>query len=58
MDATATVRVNVEPGGAAVVAHVELHALGAFADRSRLGDALSERNVPEVNAVRCTTAAR
>ena len=31
----------VEPGGAGVVAHVGLHALGCFADRLGLGDCLS-----------------
>jgi hypothetical protein len=33
----------VEPGGTGVVAHVGLHALGSFADRLGLGDALSQR---------------
>ncbi|MGQ0617329.1 MAG: IS1380 family transposase [Acidimicrobiia bacterium] len=33
----------VEPGGDQVVAHVGLHALGAFADRLGLGDSLSAR---------------
>jgi hypothetical protein len=33
----------VEPGGTGVVAHVGLHALGSFADRLGLGDALSAR---------------
>jgi hypothetical protein len=33
----------VEPGGAGVVAHVGLHALGSFADRLGLGGALSSR---------------
>ncbi len=41
MNGTSTRRVVVEPGGAGVVAHVGLHALGAFADRMGLGDALS-----------------
>jgi hypothetical protein len=36
-------RVVVEPGGTGVVAHVGLHALGSFADRLGLGDALSSR---------------
>ncbi len=31
----------MEPGGTGVVAHVGLHALGSFADRLGLGDALS-----------------
>ena len=41
MNGTSTRRVKVEPGGAGVVAHVGLHALGTFADRLGLGDALS-----------------
>ena len=41
MNGTSTRRVVVEPGGAGVVAHVGLHALGRFADRVGLGDALS-----------------
>lgn len=41
MDVTCTRRVVVEPGGAGVVAHVGLHALGSFADRLGLSDALS-----------------
>jgi hypothetical protein len=36
-----TVPVVVETGGDQVAAHVGLHALGAFADRLRLGDCLS-----------------
>ncbi len=43
MNGTSTRRVIVEPGGAGVVAHVGLHALGCFADRLGLGDALSSR---------------
>jgi hypothetical protein len=35
--------VAIEAGGEGVVAHVGLHALGALADRLRLGDALSAR---------------
>lgn len=46
MNGTSTRRVVVEPGGAGVVAHVGLHALGAFADRMGLGDALSARIPP------------
>ncbi len=46
MNATATNRVTVEPGGAGVVAHVGLHALGAFADRLKLGSLLSSRIAP------------
>ena len=36
----------IEAGGEGVVAHVGLHALGAFADRLGLGDALSARIPP------------
>jgi DDE family transposase len=43
VDANSTRRVEVEAGGAGVVAHVGLHALGAFADRLGLGPALSAR---------------
>lgn len=43
MDANSTVRVKVEGGGDQVVAHVGLHALGAFADRLGLGHSLSAR---------------
>jgi hypothetical protein len=43
MNATSTRRVRVEGGGRGVVAHVGLHALGAFADRIGLGDSLSAR---------------
>jgi Transposase DDE domain group 1 len=38
--------VAIEAGGEGVVAHVGLHALGAFADRVGLGDALSARIPP------------
>lgn len=41
MNGNSTRRVVVEPGGTGVVAHVGLHALGRFADRLGLGDALS-----------------
>jgi len=41
VNANSTRRVVVEPGGTGVAAHVGLHALGAFADRLGLGDALS-----------------
>lgn len=41
MHGNSTVPVVVEPGGDQVVAHVGLHALGAFADRLGLGDSLS-----------------
>jgi hypothetical protein len=40
-----TLSVDVEPGGTQVVAHAGLHALGCFADRVGLGQALS-RAVP------------
>jgi hypothetical protein len=40
---TSAVRVKVEAGGSGVVAHVGLHALGGFADRLGLADALSSR---------------
>jgi hypothetical protein len=41
VNGTSTRRVKVESGGKGVVAHVGLHALGSFADRLGLGDALS-----------------
>ena len=41
--ANSTVPVVVEGGGEQVVAHVGLHALGAFADRLGVGDAPSAR---------------
>ena len=43
MHGNSTVRVGVGGGGDQVVAHVGLHALGAFADRLGLGDSLSKR---------------
>ena len=43
MNANSTVRVKVEGSGDQVVAHVGLHALGAFADRLGLGHSLSTR---------------
>lgn len=43
MNGISTRRVVVEPGGAGVVAHIGLHALGCFADRLGLGEALSTR---------------
>ncbi len=43
MDGNSTRRVVVEPGGNGVVAHIELHAVGSFADRLGLGGALSSR---------------
>jgi hypothetical protein len=41
VNGNSTRRVIVEPGGTGVVAHVGLHALGSFADRLGLGEALS-----------------
>lgn len=41
MNVNSTRRVKVEPGGSGVVAHVGLHALGSFADRVGVGEALS-----------------
>ena len=41
MNGNSTRRIKVEAGGTGVVAHVGLHALGAFADRIGLGTALS-----------------
>jgi len=43
VNGNSTRRVVVESGGTGVVAHVGLHALGSFADRLGLGDALSSR---------------
>jgi len=43
VNGTSTRRVKVESGGTGVVTHVGLHALGSFADRLGLGDALSAR---------------
>jgi hypothetical protein len=43
VNANSTVPVVVEGGGEQVVAHVGLHALGAFGDRLGLGDCLSAR---------------
>jgi hypothetical protein len=43
VNGNSTVAVVVEGGGDQVVAHVGLHALGAFADRLGLGDSLSAR---------------
>jgi hypothetical protein len=43
VNANSTATVIVEPGGQGVVAHVGLHALGCFADRIGLGEALSSR---------------
>lgn len=41
MNGNSTRNVKVESGGTGVVAHVGLHAVGSFADRLGLGDALS-----------------
>lgn len=41
MNGNSTRNVKVEAGGKGVVAHVGLHAVGAFADRIGLGEALS-----------------
>jgi hypothetical protein len=41
VNGNSTRRVRIEAAGDGVVAHVGLHALGAFADRLGLGDALS-----------------
>ena len=41
MNGNSTRKARVEPGGTGVVAHVGLHAVGAFADRLGLGDVLS-----------------
>lgn len=46
MNGNSVVPVVVGAGGSQVVAHVGLHALGAFADRLKLGDALSARIPP------------
>ena len=46
MNGNSTRRVAIEAAGDGVVAHVGLHALGAFADRVGLGDALSTRIPP------------
>jgi Transposase DDE domain group 1 len=46
VNGNSTRRVRIEVGGEAVVAHVGLHALGAFADRLGVGDALSARIPP------------
>jgi hypothetical protein len=43
VNGNSTVPVVVEGGGEQIVAHVGLHALGAFADRFGLGDSLSAR---------------
>ena len=46
MNGNSTRRVAIEAAGDGVVAHVGLHALGAFADRLGVGDALSARIPP------------
>jgi hypothetical protein len=47
VNGNSTVPVAVEGSGEGVVAHVGLHALGCFADRVGLGDALSARVPPQ-----------
>ncbi len=51
MNGNSTRYVKVESGGTGVVAHVGLHALGSFADRLGLGDALSAAIPWEGNGV-------
>jgi hypothetical protein len=46
VNGNSTRRVAIEAGGDGAVAHVGLHALGSFADRLGLGDALSARIPP------------
>jgi Transposase DDE domain group 1 len=46
VNGNSTRRVRIEAAGDGVVAHVGLHALGAFADRLGVGDALSARIPP------------
>jgi Transposase DDE domain group 1 len=46
VNGNSTRRVRIEAGGDGAVAHVGLHALGSFADRLGLGDALSARIPP------------
>lgn len=46
MDGNSTRRVAIEADGDGVVAHVGLHALGAFADRLGVGEGLSARIPP------------
>ena len=46
MSGNSTRKVRVEAGGTGVVAHVGLHALGAFADRLGLGARLSDDHRP------------
>ena len=41
VNGTSTQRIRVEPDGRGVVAHVGLHAVGAFADKLGVGDVLS-----------------
>jgi len=43
VNGNSTAKVRVEAGGRDVVAHVGLHALGAFSDRLGLGDRFSEQ---------------
>ena len=46
MNGNSTRRLKIEAGGDGMVAHVGLHALGVFADRLGLGDALSAAMPP------------
>jgi Transposase DDE domain group 1 len=46
VNGNSTRRVRIEAAGEGVVAHVGLHALGAFADRLGVGDGLSARIPP------------
>jgi hypothetical protein len=46
VNGNSTRRVAIEAGGEGVVAHVGLHALGAFGDRLGLGNALSAQIPP------------
>jgi len=46
MHGNSTRRLVVASGGDQIVGHVGLHALGAFADRMELGNALSSRIPP------------
>jgi len=46
VNGNSTRRVRIDAGGEGVVAHVGLHALGAFADRLGLGDTLSPAVLP------------
>jgi hypothetical protein len=58
VNANSTVAVVVEGVGEGVVAHVGLHALGAFADRLGLGHSPRRGSPSPVSGSRCTTGAR